>query len=302
MVEAGFQAEEEAVVAVVAGKKKFTVICALALGIYLLFFYIVRFEININPVIFSIGLFQLKWYGLLIATAIYLSYTVSKKRFKLLEARGINHDTVFLLVVFLGVLGARIGFVIQNLSYFSQNILEVFYLWQGGLSIHGAIIGGLIAFCLVTLNKKVTPLEIANAIVPELLLGIAIGRFGNFTNGEIIGQPENGFLKMYVDPANRPEKFLAFSYFHPVFLYESVLLVTAYLLFLYFQKRLKDIAVFYVLVTYNLIRFCVEFFRIDYRPILWIFDLAQIVSFAIITLTIITYIIIARKNGKSRTV
>jgi len=291
---------EVAVEVVVAGKK-FAIISILVLGFYLLLFYIVRFDFELNPQIFSIGTLRVRWYGLLIATAVYLSYIISRKRFDNSSEKA-NYDTIFLLIVFLGILGARLGFVIQNTAYFSRNLLEFFYLWQGGLSIHGAIIGGLIAIWIASAGKKISFLKIANTITPELLLGVAIGRFGNFINGEIIGQPTSGLLKMYVSPTNRPEKFLDSAFFHPVFLYESALLVCAYLLFLYFQKYLKNLAIFYALIAYNLVRFCVEFFRIDYNPIIWFFDLAQIVSFAIIILTFFTYIIIARKNGKSRTI
>jgi phosphatidylglycerol:prolipoprotein diacylglycerol transferase len=226
--------------------------------------------------------FSIRWYGLLISLGILAAYFLSLAELKQEKIPENKFDSVFLSTLLSGIIGARIGFVIQNTAYFGQHFAEIFKIWDGGLSIHGAIIMGTAALYLSVKATKLDFRKIANIIAPNVLLAGSIGRWGNFFNQEIIGKPTNYFLKIFIDPAHRPIGLENVSYYHPVFLYESVSLLLAFIFYRILKNRLKNYALVYTLTIYSAIRIIVEFWRIDYKPIFWKFDLAQLVSFGII--------------------
>lgn len=261
--------------------------------IILLIFFIVLFilffipgKIILSPVMIDLGILKIKWYGALIAISIYLSYLIISKRYNKIFIKD-NFDYIFLIILVSGLTGARIGYAIQNLDYFATNPFDFFKIYQGGLSIHGGILGGMLGLWITTKKTKLSFISLANIISPEVLLSIAIGRFGNFFNREIIGQPTNSIIKMFVEPQYRPAGLEDISYYHPVFLYESVLLLILYFYITSNVERIKKNGLLYLLVGYSAVRIVVEFFRIDYKPIFLVFDLAQIVSLAIMLVTLL---------------
>lgn len=272
----------------VAGKTaRYTAIATALVALTVFLYFALPGQLTIDPVLFRIGTVSVKWYGALIALAVYLSYLIISKRYSRTFSDN-NFDYIFLVVLFFGLIGARIGFVIQNIGYFSQNLSGLFKIYEGGLSIHGGIIGGILGLLVITKILKLSFIKVANIMSPEVLMSIAIGRFGNYFNQEIIGKPTNGIIKMFVNPAHRPPGLENNAFFHPVFLYESVILFALYLFLTSNTKRVENSGVVYLLIGYCIARICVEFFRIDYKPIFLIFDLAQLVSFGIIPITIIT--------------
>lgn len=257
-------------------------------------------ERSINGTAFAIGSFEVRWYGIMIGLGAIAAYSFIFAESKRKNVIPENIDSVILLVFVLGLIGGRLGFVIQNISYFSRNPLEMIKLYHGGLSIHGALICGLIALLISAKIFKVSFYKIADTIAPPVLLAIAIGRWGNFFNQEIIGQPTNVPWKMYVATFYRPAGFEGYTYFHPVFIYESLSLTIIF--FLYWRLlRDRNIGLIFTLYAYCLVRIIVEFWRIDYKPIILGLDLAQIVSFAIILATGIIYYL-AKKYVRTRTI
>ncbi len=249
-----------------------------------------------SPYIFKTDFISIKWYGVLVALAIALCYVLILREIRQGKVDENKFDTFFLITILSGLIGARIGFVIQNISYYSQDILGIFKFWDGGLSIHGAIILGVLGLYISTRVLKLNFVKISSIIAPYLFLGGAIGRWGNYFNEEIIGKPATGLLKMSVSLANRPLEFENIQYFHPVFLYESILFILAFALYFIFRNSLKNHAIYYTLIVYSLIRVIIEFWRIDYRPIFIGFDLAQLVSLAIIFISIIFYFVLSNKK------
>jgi len=241
-----------------------------------------------NPIIFSIGKLSVRWYGFLIAIGVAIAYYLSEKD---LVKSGINESKAEMIpfwIILFGLIGARLGFVVQNIRFYSQNILEILKVYDGGLSIHGAITVGIITFFIISRKYKITFLKIANAISPQLFLAGAIGRFGNFFNQEIIGKPTNVIWKMFIAPYNRPLGFENNNFFHPVFLYESLLFLIFYALYFILRKKIgSQFGFAYTMIFYSLTRIIVEFWRIDYKPILGPFDLAQLVSFGIIIIGLV---------------
>lgn len=253
----------------------------------------------LDPVAFSIYSFSVKWYGILIALGALVAYLFINDEAK---RRGIDRNTVesaVLVALIFGLIGARLGFVIQNVSYFLASPLEIFNTRLGGLSIHGALILGLVALYLyLKKSKKVQFGEIIDLVSPAVLLAIAIGRWGNLFNYEIVGQPTDFLWKMFVPLQYRVNDFSSSEFFHPVFLYESVLLAVLFIIYRLYLRE-KEIGFVYAFVGYCDVRIFVEFFRIDYRPIFVGLDLAQIVSFVIIIAVLLINQKIRAKNGKS---
>lgn len=236
----------------------------------------------VNPVFLQMGDFTIYWYGLLMALAVLLGTGFSI--FYLNRWFGFDIDTIVTAIIWLvvgGMVGARLVFVGLKWSLFAGDWTQIFNYTQGGLSIHGAILGGFLALvCYARLSKHST-LEFANLFIPAVVLGQAIGRFGNFFNQEAFGGPSQLPWKMWVAPQFRPVSFETTEYFHPTFLYESLgLLVILAFLLMWLPKHRTTLFGWY-LVLYSSLRFIVEFFRID-SDMWYLLTIAQWASVAIV--------------------
>ncbi len=239
-----------------------------------------------QPVWLSLGPLTIRWYGLFVVVGILAALGVA---LFLARRRQINPDHIYDLAVGLvlsGILGARLYEVLFiNLAYYWHHPLSVFKIWEGGLAIHGAIVGGLIFLAWFCRRKKISFWQLADLLAVVLPLGQAIGRWGNYFNQELFGWPTDSFIGIYISSANRPWEFKAEKYFHPAFLYESLLNLALFLIlfFLYRAKRIRDgwtVALY--LVGYSIIRFLMEFVRIDETPAWWGLRLPQWVSLLIV--------------------
>ncbi|WP_199250582.1 prolipoprotein diacylglyceryl transferase [[Phormidium] sp. ETS-05] len=190
-----------------------------------------------GPIIVKLGPLTLRWYGLLIATAVLTGVMLSQY---LAKQRRLNPEIIGDLAIWL-VVGAipcaRIYYVIFEWPQYAQNPGDIIAIWKGGIAIHGAMIGGAIAAWIFARLQKISFWLLADLVAPSLILGQAIGRWGNFFNSEAFGRPTDLPWKLYIPPNQRPWDYLKFEYFHPTFLYESLwnLMVFALLLVLFFQ-------------------------------------------------------------------
>ena len=188
-----------------------------------------------GPLVVQFGPFALRWYGLLIATAVLLGLALASR---LGRSRGIDPGLIadLLLPLVVGaVLGARLYYVAFEWRQYQNHWTDIFAIWRGGIAIHGALIGGIVAIILFCRWKRQRFWPLLDVLVPAVALGQAIGRWGNFFNSEAFGLPTNLPWGLTIPIANRPAEFLAPSTFHPTFLYESLwdLGVCALLLFLH---------------------------------------------------------------------
>lgn len=136
-----------------------------------------------NPTMIQIGPLRIQWYGFLLTLAIFIGFELAKRR---LRAWGLDADkfeTVALRAVVWGVVGARLGYVLTSPGYFLQNPIEVLYVWHGGLSFHGAILGGALVFLYYHRRKGYPLWPYLDAATPGVALGIIAGRIGNLMNG-----------------------------------------------------------------------------------------------------------------------
>ena len=251
-------------------KLPWILVAAGSLVVALFFFLKASFQgiIVTNPVLFTFGPFQIRWYGVLIASGIVLTYAIGRK---LAFREGIQEDYLIEMVFFgivMGIIGARLYYVVFEWSYYKENPLEIFVTWHGGLAIHGGIFGGLLAgFIYTRLRKKANIgfLQAADIFTAVLPLAQAIGRWGNFMNHEAYGRPTDLPWKMYVPTEYRMPGYLNFEYFHPTFLYESIWNVGLFIFLMGYMKKRKnygEVTGLYM-VFYSLARFFIEGLRLD---------------------------------------
>ena len=169
-----------------------------------------------------LGPLTLRWYGLLIATAVliglYLSSWLAKQR-KL--ENGLISDLLPLLVLF-SVIGARIYYVAFEWRNYAGSPLKALAIWEGGIAIHGALIAGTLTLILFCRWRRQPFWDVLDVLVPSVALGQAIGRWGNFFNSEAFGVPTDLPWKLFIPTSNRPLLYIDAEFFHPTFLYESI--------------------------------------------------------------------------------
>ncbi|MDJ0702953.1 MAG: prolipoprotein diacylglyceryl transferase [Leptolyngbyaceae cyanobacterium MO_188.B28] len=246
-----------------------------------------------GPILFELGPLTIRWYGLLIATSVLLGLTLSQY---LAQKQGINPERVGDLAIWLVIAAipcARLYYVLFEWQAYVDRPADIIAVWKGGIAIHGAILGGSLAAFIFARLTRIPFWKLADVVAPSLILGQAIGRWGNFFNSEAFGRPTNLPWKLYIPPAQRPFNYQTVEYFHPTFLYESIwnLGVFIFLLLLFFwgvrhPNRLKtgSLAMIY-LVSYSLGRIWIEGLRTD-SLMLGPLRIAQVVSLVGISLGI----------------
>lgn len=245
---------------------------------------------------FNIGSISLdvRWYAVLILTGAFLAYLVMRKNVK--EARYIDldfFDSLFVYTLWVGILGARLWFcVFYNFSYYFSHPIEIIRIWDGGLAIQGGLFfGALFAYYLIKKNHY-SFLKFADMILPEVLIGQGIGRWGNFVNKECHGAEVseeyfNGILSFI-----KEGMYINGHYYEPLFFYESVLCILGFVLIYFilrrFQNKRGDLAYAY-LMWYGLIRFFIEQRRTDSLYI-GSLKMAQVTSIVFFVIGILGYL------------
>jgi len=205
-------------------------------------------------------------YGLILGICFVIGITFFQKNNKIIP-KDKENIFLFLLLIF-GLIGARLYSVINNWNYFSQNPLQILNFRGGGLGIIGALIFGTIFTFIFSKINKISFLKITNTIIPIIPLCQSLGRFGNFFNHEIYGKNNQ-----------------------PVWFYESILMFILFLIL----KKIKSHKTAIYLIYYGLIRFFLEFIRLDTIPI-FILSFAQILSLSFI---LFGFIIIRYENSRN---
>lgn len=218
------------------------------------------------PNIIELGPFTIHIYGLIIAVAVISGHFVAKKRAYLYKInKQIFDDWVLAIPLITSLVGARLYHVWDYWSVYSKNPQDIIKIQNGGLGILGAIIGGILGIYYVCKTKKINFFRALDLAAPSLALGQAIGRFGNWVNQEGFGPPANLPWKVYINLQNRPPIFIANSYFHPTFFYESALDLLIFTILVFkakkFNRRGQIFALY--LIFYSIVRFFLEFVRID---------------------------------------
>lgn len=217
-------------------------------------------KVDFDPTIFSLGPLEVRWYGLMYVVAFVVGGFIAKKlcRMNFMRLPEQAVDSLITHLIISMFLGARTAYVfIYNWSYFSQNLHEVFFVWQGGLSFHGALAGMLIGGFLFARKHGISWAQTMDTVALSGAQGLFFGRIGNFINGELYGRVTDAPIGMIFANGGPFAR-------HPSQLYEAfgeglLLMIILWVLL----KRVKFYgalsAVF--IAGYGTIRFCIEFFR-----------------------------------------
>ena len=253
-----------------------------------------------NPVIFSIGSFAIRWYSVFILIGALVGIGIL-----ILEAKRFGYPADFIMnlsfyTVIAGILGARAYYVLFNFEQYKDNIIDIFKIWNGGLAIHGGMIAGLITIIVYCKNHDVRPLKMLSMAAPSVIIAQAIGRWGNFFNSEAHGAATTvAKLKSALVPGFVIEGMhIGGFYYQPTFYYESLWCILGFILLMYL-RRLKYLKVGALLWTYFMWygfgRFFIESLRTD-SLMLGGFKVAQLVSILLFVIGLVGMMIDNRKG------
>lgn len=255
-----------------------------------------------NPVMFQIGNFEIRWYSVFILIGVILAYELAEfegKKYKV--PKNFIFNMTFWVVLF-GIIGARIYYVIFNWSLYSHDILSILKFWEGGLAIHGGFFAGLLTMYLYCQKYNVRILKMTDIAAPSLLIAQAIGRWGNFFNSEAHGYATT--LATLKDHKIIPQFIIDGMningvYYEPTFYYESLWCILGFIIALIIRSRKKTklgtTTAFY-LIWYSVGRFFIESMRTD-SLMLAGFKVAQIVSVILFIIGIVLIMLNARKKA-----
>ena len=232
----------------------------------------------------NLGFLTIRWYGLLISISVVIGLFISKK---LAKSRNINPQYISDILpslIISSIIGARAYYVIFEWRQYSgknfftsfdlfNNVIQIpsfLAIWQGGIAIHGGLIGGFLCILFFCKSKNIHLKTFIDILIPSIILGQSIGRWGNFFNNEAFGIPTDLPWKLFIPIQNRPIEFINYQFFHPTFIYESLwnFFIFILLIIIFYQQNNKNsvrpgfISCLY-LIGYSFGRFWIEGLRID---------------------------------------
>ncbi|MDG5786621.1 prolipoprotein diacylglyceryl transferase [Evansella sp. AB-P1] len=258
----------------------------------------------LNPIAIDFGPITIYWYGLIIGLGGVLAYLLANHEAK---KRGLPKDLFLDLLIFAvpaAIIGARLYYVIFRWEHYAHNPLKAFAIWEGGLAIHGALIASVLVAYIFAKKRGLSFWKIADIAAPSILLGQAIGRWGNFMNQEVYGNEvsrsflENMMLPEFIINQMYIEEGGVYAYYAPTFLYESLWNILGVIILILLRRvnlRRGEMFITYA-IWYSVGRFVIEGLRTDYLLIFGVLKTAQVVSIITIVGGIIL-IIYRRKKG-----
>ena len=257
-------------------------------------FMVGRSFINLGPI-------TVYWYSITMLTAILIGMFLAYREAKRMNLKTYIDNLSFNLILF-SILGARLYYVIFEFDSYKHNLLDIFKVWEGGLAIYGAVIAGILTVIYYAKKHNESILKTTDILVPSLILGQAIGRWGNFFNGEAHG----GIVtRVFLENLHIPKfiidgMYINGNYYHPTFLYESLWCLLGFVIIIIIRKltnRKKGIITGTYFIWYGIGRVFIEGLRTDSLYIGSI-RVSQMVSVILIVvgITIIIYNIIKDKK------
>ncbi len=244
-----------------------------------------------DAVAFEIFGFEVRWYALIITVGLLLGFGLILRR---APEYGVNTDhlyDIFIFTVPSAIIGARAYYVIFEWEYYAAHPENIIKIWNGGLAIHGAVFAGILAVFFVCRYHKLNFLTTLDLMAPGLILGQAIGRWGNYFNMEAYGSQTD--LPWAITVIENGQKINV----HPTFLYESIWNIGVFLILMFIiekHKKFDGQTVCTYFIGYSLGRFFIEGLRTDS---LYVFGLrtAQLVSLALIAVGLMGYYFLGKK-------
>ena len=254
----------------------------------------------VNRVLVTIGPVSIYWYSFLVLVAVLIGYEIVIQYSKKLNFHVAEITDMVLYLVLWSVVGARLYYVIFNFDAFRDNLIGVFQIWRGGLAIYGAIIAAFLYIIYYCFKRKISFVRVLDIYSLSLLLGQAIGRWGNFFNQEAYGGsttyealrslhiPEFVIRGMYIENVYR----------QPTFLYESLWCFIGVIILFYIRKKKGEVVgkqICFYFLWYGFGRFFIEGLRSDSLYV-GVFKVSQIVSVILFFIGLFGLIYIRRKN------
>ncbi|WP_163970520.1 prolipoprotein diacylglyceryl transferase [Oceanobacillus halotolerans] len=258
---------------------------------------------SLDRVFLDLGPLTIYWYGVIIATGAFIGLYLATRE---ADRLGLKKDLIVDLVVFaipIAIISARVYYVIFEWERYADGPWwNVFAVWEGGIAIHGALIGSVLTAIIYARVKRVSFWQLADIAAPSIILGQAIGRWGNFMNQEAHGEPiaestYNSF-HTYLPDFIMNQMCIDGVMYHPTFLYESVwnFAVLALLLVLRRRNPLRGEVFLSYVISYSIGRFFIEGMRTDSLYVVGNLRTAQLIS-VILIVGAIALIIYRRKSG-----
>lgn len=255
-----------------------------------------------NDVMLNLGIFQIKWYSFFIFLAMLTACLIIFKESKKKNVPDNYLTNLIFYGLIIGILGARLYYVIFNLDYYLNNPSQIFAIWNGGLAIHGGLISAVIFLMIYSRKNKINILQMLDIIVVGVIIAQAIGRWGNFFNQEAYGNiiSLQALKNMHLPKFIIDGMYISGSYREPTFLYESICSLIGFILLLILRatKKLKtgQLTAIY-LIWYGIVRFGIETLRSD-SLMLGQIKVAQLVSllFVISGIALFIYSYIKKKK------
>jgi phosphatidylglycerol:prolipoprotein diacylglycerol transferase len=241
----------------------------------------------IDPVAFQIGPLQIRWYGIIMATAFLTGIYLALRRAEQNRVDPNHILNMVTLIIPAAIIGARAYYVFFEWPSYQHNPWEALAIWHGGLAIHGGLLGGTLAGIWYARRHKLSVSLLADILAPSIILGQAIGRWGNFINQEAHGGPVSPEFMAHFPEFIRRQMFIEGQYYHPTFLYESLwnLAVFTFLTWYWPRKRFTGEVALLYLGLYSAGRFFIEGLRTD-SLMLGPVRVAQLVSLLLIILAL----------------
>ena len=246
-----------------------------------------------NPIFLDLGIIQIYWYTVILFLAFLLGGTIALNKSKKEDIDSEFMINFFFYLIPIVIVGARLYYVLFNLDYYSNNVIEIVKIWEGGLAIHGGVIAGLIFTIFYTRRYNIKTLKMFDIMVVSLILGQAIGRWGNFMNSEAYGPITNleTLKNLFIPQFIIDGMYINGEYYHPTFFYESLWCFIGFIILLIIGKLNKKTGILFstYLIWYGIGRFLIESLRQD-SLFLGNIKVAQLVSLIYIIVGIITLI------------
>ena len=252
-----------------------------------------------DKIALSIGNLNIHWYSIFITLGVVVAYVLIIKESKKQKINLDDINDIIFNSLLVGFIGARLYYVLFNMSLYTKNPLDIFKIWNGGLAIHGGIIFGLLALILTCKKKNINIIKMTDIAVPGLIIAQAIGRWGNFVNQEAHGPITSlkELTSLHLPNFIIEGMYINNNYYHPTFLYESIWNIIGFIIMIVLRKtkklKLGFLSGIY-LIWYGIGRFFIEGARTD-SLMFFSLKVAQLMSIVFIIIGCI--LIIRSKKG-----
>ena len=253
-----------------------------------------------NRIALDLGFITIYWYSITMFLGVLAGIIIAYIEIKRKKIDVDKFSNMAFYAILFGFIGARIYYVLFNLDYYLADPIEIVKVWNGGLAIHGGIIGAIIAIYVYCKKNKLAFMEMLDICAPALVIGQVIGRWGNFFNSEAHG---GVVTKEFLEGLHLPNfiingMYINGNYYHPTFLYESMLNLLCFIVLMILRKNKKiglGVITGIYLMWYSVIRFFIESLRTD-SLMLASLKMAQVISIVLFIVGLILFILSFRKE------